>query len=462
MFWTANLIELCERTAFYGWFIMLASFLTDVVHYTDIQAGFVAAIFASGLYFLPFLSGAYADRIGYRRALILALILLFVGYLGLGLFPRKHWVLLSMGAVMLGGALFKPIIAGTVARSSDATNRARAFSLFYMLVNVGAFFGKTAAKPVRIHAGLSVMPLCSAAVTLAALVGVALFFHPPIDPDEKKDVGADVSEAIKRLFADLRLLLRSGRLIAVVLITAGFWTIETQMYASMPKYVLRIVGNDASPEWYANVNPVMVTLLVVPVTHLARRLSAITSIALSMALIPLSALLMAMLPLFIGSVPLPQSLRVGPLGGAAGVLHPVTVAMSLGIALQGLSECFLGPRYLEYVSKQAPPGKEALYLGYASMNNFFAYLFGFVLSGFLLNAFCPDPAQLDPTVRAAYDQAVKCQGQLPDVYARAHYLWYVFAAIGAIAFLLLLLFQRFTADKDAASVREAAAASQAG
>ena len=35
-FWTANVIELCERAAYYGWFIMLAPFLTDVVGYSDI------------------------------------------------------------------------------------------------------------------------------------------------------------------------------------------------------------------------------------------------------------------------------------------------------------------------------------------------------------------------------------------------------------------------------------------
>src|SRR5205814_1111350 len=111
-------------------------------------------------------------------------------------------------------------------------------------------------------------------------------------------------------------------------------------------------------------------------------------------LIPLSSLIMAVVPMFVGNVPLPQTVRIGPLSGAAGILHPVTVAMALGIALQGLSECFLSPRYLEYVSRQAPPGKEGLYMGYANMNNFVAYLFGFILSGFLLDAYCPDPARL--------------------------------------------------------------------
>lgn len=453
-FWTANLIELCERAAFYGWFIMLASFLTDVVHYTDIEAGFIGAAFAAGLYFLPFLTGAFADRVGYRRALLLSLSLLALGYTGLGLVPMKHWVLLAMACIMLGGALFKPIITGTVARSSDATTRARAFSLFYMMVNIGSMFGKTVAKPVRVHAGLSVIPLLSAGVAVAALIAVALFFFPKPSSDEERGAGLTVRQAGQRLLADLREVLRSGRLMALVVITAGFWIIQSQMYSSMPKYVLRMVGKDASPEWYANVNPIMVMLLVVPVTQFARHLSAITSIALAMALIPLSSLLIASLPGLVGSVALPGMLRIGPLAGAAGILHPVTVAMAVGIAMQGLSECFLSPRYLEYASRQAPPGKEALYMGYANMNNFVAWLVGYILSGFLLDTFCPDPARLiEPEERAAYAAALRCEAPMPMAYEHAHYLWYVFAAIGAVSFVLLLVFQRMTARADAEKAR---------
>jgi dipeptide/tripeptide permease len=248
-------------------------------------------------------------------------------------------------------------------------------------------------------------------------------------------------------------VLRSTRLLFVVLITAGFWIIQSQMFSSMPKYVLRMVGSDASPEWYANLNPMVVTALVVPITQLGRRLAPVTSIAVAMAMIPLSALCIGGLPMLLGPLMLPSLLRVGPLHGVGAIVHPVTVAMLLGIALQGLSECFLGPRYMEYISQKAPVGKEALYTGYANLNNFFAWLFGYILSGFLLNAFCPDPARLSPSVRAAHAAALRGQGPMPAAYAHAHYLWFVFATIGVVAFLLLLVFQAVVrrADRKAAA-----------
>ena len=34
--------------------------------------------------------------------------------------------------------------------------------------------------------------------------------------------------------------------------------VQHQLYATMPKYVLRMAGEGASPSWYANVNPAVV------------------------------------------------------------------------------------------------------------------------------------------------------------------------------------------------------------
>ncbi|MEZ4906482.1 MAG: hypothetical protein R2771_02300 [Saprospiraceae bacterium] len=44
----------------------------------------------------------------------------------------------------------------------------------------------------------------------------------------------------------------------------------TQLYATMPKYVLRMVGEGATPSWYANVNPLVVVLTVAFVTQMMK------------------------------------------------------------------------------------------------------------------------------------------------------------------------------------------------
>ncbi|MCM2315002.1 MAG: MFS transporter [Thermoanaerobaculia bacterium] len=419
-FWIANGVELFERAAYYGTFIALALFLTDVVGFTDVEAGWIGAGFASLIYLLPFVSGAAADRIGFRYALVIAFLLLGIGYATLGLYPAKGAVLASLALICVGGSIVKPTIAGTVARSSDDFNRARAFSLFYMVVNIGSFSGKTIAKPVRTMLGLEYVPLYSSGAAFIALVLVLIFYWPKDDLEQRP---RSAMEAVR----DLGQVLRNGRFMALLLITAGFWAIQGQLYASLPKYVIRMVGPDASPEWYANVNPLVVVLLVVPITQLVRKIKPVTSIGISLALIPFSALIMAFSGLF-----------DEPIVIAGYAMHPITVMMVLGIALQGFAECFLSPRYLEFASKQAPPGQEGLYMGYAHLNTFFAWLTGFALSGYLLDAFCPDPKKLEAAGMSAQ--------QIKAAYAHAPYLWYTFVGIGVLAFVALLVF-KFVTDR---------------
>jgi dipeptide/tripeptide permease len=418
-FWIANSVELFERAAYYGTFIALALFLTDVVGFTDVEAGWIGALFSSMIYFLPFVTGALADRMGFRPSLLLAFALLAVGYAVLGLMPQKLPVLLALPLIVVGGAFVKPIISGTVAKCSDALNRARAFSLFYMVVNIGAFSGKAVAKPVRTALGLEYVPLYSAGAALIALLVVALFYWPKKDDARPRSA----AESLRGLVT----VLGNVRFLSLILITAGFWVIQGQLYASMPKYVIRLIGPEASPEWYSNVNSAVVILLVIPITQLVRRMSATASIGLAMVLVPFSALLMAAAGL------LPTPVRL--LGFA---VHPLTLMMVVGIAVMALAECFLSPKYLEYASKQAPPGQEGLYMGYSHLNTFFAWLLGFIASGYLLDAYCPDPKKLLAAGMSA--------DQIHAAYAHAPYLWLVFAGVGFAAFLGLLLFAWLTRE----------------
>jgi dipeptide/tripeptide permease len=228
------------------------------------------------------------------------------------------------------------------------------------------------------------------------------------------------------------------RFLALILITAGFWAIQGQLYASMPDYVLRMAGETYKPEWYANVNPLVVVLGVVVITQLVRRWKPEHSILVAMALIPLSSVAMASSSFFSGNVHL--------LGLS---IHPITAMMVVGIAIQGLAECFLSPKYLEFASKQAPAGKEGTFLGFAHMNTFFAWMFGFLFSGFLLRAYCPEPTTLPETLQQQHQLWLAGQAPMPEVYAQAHYLWWAYAGVGAVALVAMAGFIAVTSWLDA-------------
>ena len=87
-FWVANTVELLERAAYYGVFVVITLYLSNVLGFSDVQAATIAGIFSACLYFLPTFSGALADKIGFRKSMLLAFTFLTLGYLGLGLFPN--------------------------------------------------------------------------------------------------------------------------------------------------------------------------------------------------------------------------------------------------------------------------------------------------------------------------------------------------------------------------------------
>jgi len=436
-FWTGNFAELCERAAYYGTFIALRTYLIRVVGLDDVQAGIIAGLFGGWIYLLPFFTGAIADRIGFRPALILAFVLLGGGYASLGIFNTLMPVLFGLGLIVAGGAFVKPVITGTVSKSSDDLNRARAFSIFYMVVNIGSFTGKTVVAPMRIRMGVETVPWFSAASAVAALIFVLFFFHPPEDHATERP--RDMLETLRGMWMAVSNL----RFLFLILITAGFWAIQGQLYASMPDYVLRMAGESFRPEWYANVNPLVVVLCVVGVTHLVRNWKPEISILVAMALIPLSALSMAL------SAWIHNPVHLFGLS-----LHPITLMMLIGISIQGLAECFLSPKYLEYASKQAPPGKEGVFLGFAHINTFFAWIFGFIFSGFLLRKYCPEPTTLSHALQQEHAHWLAAGGPVPEVYAHAQYLWYAYTGIGILSLLALLVYIGVTRRLDAAQGEE--------
>lgn len=420
IYWTANTVELFERAAYYAVFIAITLYLTNVVGFNDVWAAWISGVFSAGLYLLPPFTGAFADRIGFRKAIILAFALLTLGYFSLGAFPYKSIVPPSLLIVMIGGSLIKPVITGTIAKTTSEETRAKGYSIFYSIVNIGAFLGKTFAFPLRIYLGLQSINYYSALMTFIALI-VVYIIYKNFEESEIKKTFQEVLQGFKRVFTNVRL-------ITLIFIVSGFWIIQSQLYATMPKYVTRTVGVTASPEWIANVNPFIVMISVVWITSLTKKIKAVTSMNIGMFIMPFSALLMAS-SYWLESI-------TGESVNFFGVFsaHPITVMMIIGIIFQGLAECFISPRYLEYFSLQAPKGQEGLYIGFGYLYSFFANILGFGISGYLLTAYCPDPKTLSPEA-------------LVHAYDNAYYIWFYFAGIALTAGIALMIYRFFTSKE---------------
>ncbi len=450
-FWTANIVELLERGAYYGVFIVITLYLSRILGFTDVEAGLISGIFSGGLFLLPTFTGALADKIGFKYSLLIAFALLSVGYFGLAVIPTilesgglvdysnnnikftgllesaQQWAIVPvMIIIMIGGSFIKSVITGTVAKETTEATRAQGFSIFYMMVNIGAFSGKTIVKPLRMamgDMGLVYINYFSAALTAIALIMIIFFYKSAKHEGEGKTLGEIWTALIK--------VCTNGRLITLILIITGFWMVQHQLYATMPKYVLRMAGEGASPSWYANVNPLVVVLTVTFVTRMMASKTPLFSMTVGMFIMPLSALAMAAGNL-IGS----DQVDLGFMS-----MHPIAFMMVVGIALQALAESFISPRYLQFFSLQAPKGEEGLYLGFSHLHSFLSSIIGFGLSGWLLSKYCPDPRLFDS--HADWETAA----------GNAHYIWYFFAAIAMTSAISLIIYGKVIKRLDAKKIK---------
>lgn len=149
--------EMWERLGFYGMRALLLLFLVATVEngglgFTDATGGAIYGLYTATVYLMALPGGWVADRlIGQRNGVFWGGVILAAGYLTLGLpaIPGLGGALKAplffagLVLVAIGTGLLKPNVSAIVGQlyTPEDHRRDAGFSLFYMGINVGAFFG---------------------------------------------------------------------------------------------------------------------------------------------------------------------------------------------------------------------------------------------------------------------------------------------------------------------------------
>jgi dipeptide/tripeptide permease len=153
-FYIANTMEIFERLAWYGFFAVSSVYMTTPIEqggvgFNDAQRGAVQGIIPFFLYLLPVLTGALADRYGYKKLFTISFIIMAPSYYFLGQVTDFNSFFIILMLVALGAACFKPVVVGTISRSTNDNNRGLGFGIFYTMVNLGGFIGPLVAGYMR-------------------------------------------------------------------------------------------------------------------------------------------------------------------------------------------------------------------------------------------------------------------------------------------------------------------------
>ncbi len=408
-FWIANISEIFERLSYYGAFASLALYLQEKLNFSTEQTGTLTGIFGGMVWFLAIFGGAAADRLGFRRALSMAYLILAAAYFLIGsigapwLAPVRNAVPISLfvGFILilpaLGISLVKPCVVGTTARASKPNVRSIGYSIYYTMVNIGGAAGPYCASWAHRHLGVENVYRVAALSVFAMFFLVLLFFR---DPRKAGDAPPPSIATVARNFCTvvgnyrlvlpvllvalmlrialwiypgfgvpwwtwtvLLLLVLAGisRFMWFLVIFTGYWVVFWQQYISLPGYIHRFINPQADVEKILITDGVTVICLTLAVSLLTRKIPPLQAVILGTLITSVSWLILALRPTIWGVV--------------------------LSLFVLALGEITQQPPYYEYISRLAPPGQQGTYMGFAFLPIGIGSLIGGWFGGTLVHHF---------------------------------------------------------------------------
>src|SRR5229473_2016844 len=334
-----------ERLSYYAVFASLARYLHEVLNFPTQRATNLTGLFGGLVWFLAIFGGAIADRLGFRRALSLAYLILSGSYFLLGsigapwLAPVRNAVpLVVLVTVVLmlpavGIALVKPCVVGTTARSSHENVRSIGYSIYYTLVNIGGFSGPLVASWV--HKNLSVENVfrIAALSVFAMFFGVLLFFKEP-----RQESGRQTASALDTL-GNFWKVLTNPKFMLFLMIFSGFWIVYWQEFITLPIYVHDYINSKADTERMLATGPAIVIALTVAMSVATQKMAAFRAVILGTFVAMMAFAILA--------------------------IHPTVAAVYATLVVIALGELTQQPRYYDYISRLAPAGQQGTYMGFA-------------------------------------------------------------------------------------------------
>lgn len=417
--WIIYVALFLESFSYFSTSLILTSFLTDEFGLSDSEAGFSYGVFGTLVSVCSILVGALVDKFGVRRSLIFSSLLLVLARVLIAIAKDARMALGILYTILpLGIAIGSPAQLTGIRRFTTSSTQSLAFSLFYVAMNVAALLSGWIVDILRAvlevssasrtsagtcaAAGSGLLPsnssswapttapvpapvselgpyrtllLIGAGVTLVQLLLVWIGMREAADveaPPQDSNVSSSASPTpTASYWATVTDILceperRFWRFLLFVTLLTGVKQVFRHLDATIPKYLVRSIGCDAPFGTIYSINPLLIIVLV-PV---------ITSVALQMQL-----------PMFT------QIVMGASLSGIAPFILSIAdgsyVAVVLFVVTLSVGEALWSPRLLEYSATISPKGSEGTYLALGSIPQFLAKFFVGLMSGALLQRYCP-------------------------------------------------------------------------
>jgi len=135
-------VEMWERFSYYGMRALLVLYMVKALQFSTEKSGQIYGWYTGLVYLTPLMGGYIADRyLGQRKCILIGGILMALGHFAMA-FPPLPFFYSALILLIIGNGFFKPNIStvvGTLYKKNDP-RRDAGFTIFYMGINLGAFF----------------------------------------------------------------------------------------------------------------------------------------------------------------------------------------------------------------------------------------------------------------------------------------------------------------------------------
>ena len=268
--------EMWERFSFYTMLAMFTLYLRDGTGqgfaWTSDQATHLYANYLMFVYASPLIGGWLADKkLGYRRAVMIGGLFFMVGHLLLSI-RSIPVVYAALTCLVIGNGFFKPNVSTMVGNlyPEGSHLKDRAYNIFYMGINVGAFLAPIIAEIVHHRFGFH-PAFAVAAFGMAISVSILWRYKRYIEQADRPVSTLAHMDKPQPIDA-VPVRQRIGALIAIYVIIIVFWMVFHQNGSTITYWanentnwkVSGIISNATNPMW--------VILLTFPLVAFWRRL----------------------------------------------------------------------------------------------------------------------------------------------------------------------------------------------
>jgi len=403
-----------DSYSYFSFSIIFTLFLSDDFGYSDIEAGTIYGAWGAMITIYGFCTGFLVDNFGVSKSLKLGYGLSLLARCGIFWTTSRTMLLFHIyGSLPLGSCLGIPVLMTGIRRYTHEQNRGFAFGIFYVVMNVAALLSGPVvdiltiwykgsddedddavqvegAKPWSLSSYRAIILSGIVANALACMISFTvreIKVDTPAsktttnhnDPQEDEPNGHPTGDSESpngvtvfkpktgtpwEILSEIWKSPSFRRYLLVVLIMLNVRQIFRHLDATWPKYMVREFGPDVPKGTLYSINPILIIILVPIVSAVTAHIDPLVMI------------------------------HVGSYISAASVFFlavSTTIWSScIFMVLLSIGEAIWSPRLNDYTVSVSEEGREGTYMALSSAPLFLAKLPVGILSGVLLQKYCPE------------------------------------------------------------------------